>query len=89
MFKIILKQIILGNKVKDRCYKIGGVIEEFATMTKEKCLKTCTTRIVTGCEHRDYFGTKECFIHTKYVMNYDPNLDGDAVHTCIRFKQGK
>ena len=86
---ILLKHIILGNKVEDRCYKIGGKIEEFATMTKEQCLKTCTSRIVTGCEHRDYFGKKECFIHTKYIIDYDANSDGDAKYTCVRFKQSK
>ena len=75
--------------MEDKCYQLGSDINEFATMTKDQCLKTCEGRMIQGCEFRDMPIKPECIIHTKYVIGATglQKLE-DYKDTCWKFESG-
>ena len=81
---------IIGDKVKDKCYQLGSDINEFSTITKDQCLKTCQGRMVQGCEFRDMPVKPECIIQTKYVIGATGRQNlGDYKNTCWKFESGR
>ena len=79
---------ITGNKVIDKCHPPGSELKhEYATFTQDQCLKTCETRMITGCEFRDV-SHAECFLHTKYIIDAQVHRLPHGTHTCWKFERG-
>ena len=77
-----------GKRIKDLCtteYENNFPSTPFSTLTREECIHTCESKIVTGCEYRSE--KAECLFHTKIVLG--ARYGAWANDRCLKFKLGK